>query len=336
MSDTLAPKRRIRKVATAKSEVVAELPIACADETAAVEFMERQRWGNEPSCPKCGVVGECYQMTDKATGERNRRFLWRCRACKAQYTVRVGTIMEDSPIPLRHWCYAFWAACASKKGVSAKQIQRMTGLSYRSALFLMHRIRWAMAPANAETPRLTGTVEVDETYVGGKPRRLTLRADGSVRLGPGADFKDRKTPVVAAVQRGGRVKCRVLADVTPKNLHGAVRELVDVSARLYTDERPGYIRVGREFAGGHERVSHKAGEYVRGDVSTNTVEGFFSLLKRSMVGTFHAVSRKHLHRYVDESAFKYNSRDLDDGARTVLAIQSADRKRLTYRDQVAR
>src|SRR5215218_4731150 len=114
-----------RKVATSKSDLVDELPRACADETAAVEFMERQRWGDTPACPRCGDC-DVYQMRDKATGERSKRYLWRCKGCKRQFTVRVATIMEDSPIPLRHWCYAFWAACSSKKGVSAKQIQRMT------------------------------------------------------------------------------------------------------------------------------------------------------------------------------------------------------------------
>jgi transposase-like protein len=336
MSDSPAPKRRIRKVATAKSEAVAALPLACSDERAAVEFMEAQRWaGVGPHCPRCGDV-DVYQMRGR-DGERNARFLWKCRGCVSQFTVRVGTVMEDSPIPLRHWCYAFWAACSSKKGVSAKQIERMTGLSYKSALFLMHRIRYALAPdATPGTPgggKLTGTVEVDETYVGGKPRRKP-NAQRRGKPGPSADFRDRKTPVVAAVQRGGRVKCRVLTDVTPGNLRGAVREMVDPSARLYTDERPGYVRVGREFAGGHERVCHKAGEYSRGDVSTNTVEGFFSILKRGMVGTFHSVSRKHLHRYVSEFEFRYNTRDLDDGARTVLAIQQAHGRRLTYGEQV--
>ena len=136
------------EVASSKSELVVRLPRACADELAAVEFMEGQRWGSSPCCPRCTDT-DVSQMKGK-DGSRNMRFLWRCRGCKQQYTVRVGTIMEDSPIPLRHWCYAFWAACSSLKGVSAKQIERLTGLSYKSALFMMHRIRWAMAPANEQ------------------------------------------------------------------------------------------------------------------------------------------------------------------------------------------
>src|SRR5688572_29800675 len=147
------------KVANAKSALVARIPLACADESAAVAFMEEQRWNGEPACPRCGDT-DVTQMKAK-DGTRNARFLWRCQGCKQQYTVRVGTIMEDSPIPIRHWCLAFYRACASKKGVSALQIQRETGLSYKSALFMMHRIRWAMGPANAMEPKLKGTVEFD-------------------------------------------------------------------------------------------------------------------------------------------------------------------------------
>lgn len=155
------------KVAENKSEIVQAIPRACSDETAAVEFMEAQRWGDDAGCPCCGDT-DVYMMRDR-DGNRNARYLWRCRGCKKQYTVRVGTVMEDSPIPLRHWCFAFWAACSSKKGVSAMQIQRQTGLSYKSALFLMHRIRLAMMDTDREP--LQGPVEVDETYVGGKPRK---------------------------------------------------------------------------------------------------------------------------------------------------------------------
>ena len=130
------------KVAGDKSETVAQLPRACQDETLAVEFMERQRWGDRPACARCGSDA-VYQMQGR-DGKRSARYLWRCKSCDKQYTVRIGTVFEDSRIPLRHWCYGFWAACASKKGVSALQIKRMTGLSYKSALFMMHRIRWAM------------------------------------------------------------------------------------------------------------------------------------------------------------------------------------------------
>jgi len=269
-------------------------------------------------------------------GERNARFLWRCTGCKQQYTVRVGTIMEDSPIPMRHWAYAFWQACASKKGVSAKEIERVTGVTYKTALFMMHRIRWAMAPANESLPKLGGegkTVEYDETYVGGKPRGYALRADGQPRFGPPPDFKDRKTPVVAGIERGGRVKAKVVANVTPETLKSHVRNMVDTDTTLMTDDRRGYIGLEKEYHA-HHRINHSRGRYVNGDIHTNTIEGFFSILKRKMIGTHHVVSRKHLHRYVSEVEFLHNTRHLDDGQRTVLAIQSADHKRLTYKAQV--
>jgi transposase-like protein len=292
--------------------------------------MEEQRWGTCPACPRCGDT-EVTQMKAK-DGTRNARFLWRCHGCKRQFTVRVGTIMEDSPIAMRHWCLAFYRAASSKKGVSALQIQGETGLTYKSALFLMHRIRWAMAPVNATEPKLKGTVEFDETYVGGRPRRIHRKADGSARMGPGWDFSKRMTCVVAGVERGGRVKARVAGNVTGAELSEHVRSMVDTSAHLMTDERRSYRKVGKEYAS-HQRVHHTQGEYVRGDVTTNRVEGFFAGLKRQIKGTHHAVSKKHLHRYISEIEFKYNNRALDDGARTALAIQGADNKRLTYKQQ---
>jgi transposase-like protein len=311
------------KVASSKSKNVADLPSAWASEQTAVEYMERQRWGDSPACPKCGVT-DVYQMREAKTGQRSKRFLWRCRGCKQQYTVRVGTIMEDSAIPLQHWCFAFAAACASKKGVSAKQIQRMTGVSYKSALFMMHRIRWAMG-GNSQRGKLDGIVEVDETYVGGKPRKKTLRDKAwrgpektyKFRPGRGADFEDRKTPVVAMVQRNGDVRAMVMPRVTAKTLADAIHENIDPSTRLMTDESQSYLRAGRKMAS-HETVAHGRGEYARGDVCTNTVEGFFAILKRGVYGTFHSVSKKHLHRYVSEFEFRYNHRHMEDGQRLML------------------
>jgi transposase-like protein len=327
------------KVAGAKSELEQRLPIACADERAAVQFMEEQRWGDSPTCPRCGVVGECYKMTDSITGERNTRYLWRCRACKKQYTVRVGTIMEDSPIPLRHWCFAFYGACSSKKGVSALEIQRTTGLSYKSALFMMHRIRWAMAPANEAESKLSGTVEFDETYVGGKPRYPARKATNPRYKGKARDFGQRKTAVVGGVERDGRVKARVVRSTRAPEMANIVREMVDTSADLMTDESIIYKVVGQEFAS-HQRVKHALGQYVKytvegEQVTTNRIEGFWAGLKRQLHGTHHSVSRKHLHRYVCEAEFKYNNRHLDDGERTAKLIQAAEHRRLTYAEQIS-
>ncbi len=309
------------KVAENKSDIVREIPMACADESAAVEFMEKQRWGDTPCCPHCGDT-DVYQMKDQRTGERNKRHLWRCKGCNKQYTVRIGTVLEDSRIPLRHWCYAFWRACTSKKGVSALEIQRQTGLSYKSALFLMHRIRFAMSEMAGPADRFDGTVEVDETFVGGKPRYV----------GRGnRESWTRKTPVVAVVQREGKCRVRVCPDVTAKNVRRIIRDHVAHSARVMTDESSIYNDLGYPFEGGHHTVNHRRREYVRGEVTTNTVEGFFSLIKRGIYGVYHNVSKIHLHRYMSEFEFRYNTRKMEDGARTVEAIKGAIGKRLMYR-----
>jgi transposase-like protein len=314
------------KVGLAKSEVVAQLPLACCDETAAFEFMERQRWGDSPRCMMC-EGSNVYKMIDAKTGQRNRRFLWRCRDCDRQFTVRIGTVFEESRIPLRHWCYAFWAACASKKGVSAKQIQRQTGLSYKSALFMMHRIRYAMADDYSQSAKLAGTVEVDETYVGGKPRN----SGPHNKRGAGT----KKTPVVALVQRDGNVRTWPIEMVSIHNLQSAILEHVDRGSRIMTDECFAYKGIDDWFEGGHHTVKHTAKEYARGDVFTNTAESFFSRVKRAMYGTFHSVSKRHLHRYIAYMEFLHNARKVDDGARTVLAIKKSVGKRLRYKEPVA-
>src|SRR5687767_13401659 len=234
--------------------------------------------------------------------------------------------MEESRIPMRHWCYGFWAACASKKGVSALQIHRQTKLSYKSALYLMHRIRLAMTPTEPNPPKLTGTVEADETYVGGKPRpksptvREQLQAEGHFHM---PHRPRQKVPVVALIQRGGAVRAMVMPVVTSQSIRDALVENVESSARLMTDEGRYYTNVGREFAY-HGRVKHSAFEYVRGDDHVNTAENFFSRLKRQLYGTHHAVSKQHLHRYVAEVVFKHNTRNMEDGDRVVSAIQAAN------------
>ncbi len=317
------------KVAAGKSETVQQIPDACADETKAVEFFERARWGSTAACLRCGSLG-VYQMTDK-DGGRSKRFLWRCRDCKGQFTVRVGSILEDSPIPMRHWALIFWLMCSGKKSVSAMQVHRMTGLTYKSALFAVHRVRWAMADEPGSEP-MTGTVECDETYVGGRPRKENNEGPGARKQGMKADSK---VPVVAAIQRGGKVRAQTMQRVTAKNLRAFLLENVSPEARLMTDESRLYTLTGRPFAGGHETVNHSANEYARGDAHVNSAEGFFSLLKRQIYGTHHAVSKKHLHRYVSEAGYKYNTRGLDDGARTLTAIKRGDGKRLTHKQQTA-
>jgi transposase-like protein len=314
-----------RKHQLSDSPIVEQIPVACSNELAAVEFLEHQRWGANPCCVHCGSVN-VYKMVDAKTGERNSRYLWRCRDCKQQYTVRIGTVYEESRIELKHWCYTFWRAATSKKGVSALEIKRHCQISYKSALFLMTRIRFAMAPDGTES-QLTGTVECDETYIG--PRKP--RHPGTSKRGRGTS----KIPVFVAVERQGELRRRVVADVTGLTLKQAIREEVDNSARILTDEWQAYRGIGAEFAGGHETVCHGTKEYARGDVHTNTAESSHALLKRSIVGIYHNVSTEHLHRYLWHADFLWNNRKMNDGERTILAIKSAEGKRLMYKQPTA-
>lgn len=308
-----------------QSEVVEEMPAICADETLAVEFFERQIWQGTPKCAHCQSVS-VYQMKDAKTGGRNKAYLWRCHDCKKQFTIRIGTVFEESRIPLHHWAYAIWRASSSKKGVAALEIQRHCQISYPSALFLMHRIRLAMTPKSGASPKLAGIVEVDETYVGGKPRPGT----GYHKRGRGTD----KVPVFGMVERGGNIKRRVVTDVSGKTLKAAIRECVDKKAGIMSDEWPSYRGIGKEFAGGHQFVNHGKKQYVRGDVCTNTAESSFAILKRGIMGIYHAVSKKHLPRYINEFDFRWNTRKICDGDRLTATVQGTVGKRLDYRTLV--
>jgi transposase-like protein len=321
------------------SEIIEQMPMACSDELAAVEFLEERLWKGEPHCTHCQSK-DVYMMKGK-DGQRNKRFLWRCHDCHGQFTVRIGTVFEESRIPLRHWCYAFWRASTSKKGVSALEIKRQCQLSYQSALFLMHRIRFAMKQLDTpETPKLGGDnvppVEVDETYVGGKPHSLI---PGKRIKGTGYRKDSNKVPVVALIERGGDVRTKVVARVNQKNLASFLKENISRGAVVNTDQHLVYpsivYPIVKHYGGRHYVVNHGQREYARitpdGTVAhVNTCESFFSLLKRGLVGTFHAVSREHLHRYCDEFSFRWNTRKLNDGERTALCIEGAAGKRLAY------
>jgi transposase-like protein len=266
-------------------------------------------------------------MLNRQTGRRAPRYLWRCKTQGHQFTVRVGTVMESSRIPLRYWATAFWLACASKKGVSALQIKRITGLTYKSALFLMHRIRYAMSDSPATPRKLSGVIEADETYTGGKPR-----FGGPKRKTGRGTTRPR---VMAMLERGGEVRVLHLRRIGPAELRDAIDAHVNkLSSVLMTDEERSYIRIGKGFAGGHQTIMHRRKEYARGFVTTNSAESFFALLKRGLHGTFHSVSPKHLGKYLGEFQFRYNTRHDDDGERTCIAIRKSVGKRFTYAQQV--
>jgi transposase-like protein len=297
------------------------------DANAAGEYLESIRWPDGPVCPHCG---ESERQPYRLKNQKRR--LLKCAACRKQFTVTVGTIFESSHIPLNKWLLAFYLLCSSKKGMSAHQLHRMLGVTYKTAWFMAHRIRYAMGEPPFTT-RLSGKVEVDESYVGGKVRRSnklqsppldSSKPDKRQQTGRGAD----KTPVVVLVERGGQARSFRMANVTGAELGDVMRKNIDPSAHLRTDSFPSYKKVGREFAS-HEAVNH-AIEYVRGDAHTNTAENFFSILKRGIDGVYHHVSEAHLHRYLAEFDFRYNARKLSDSERTVKALAGADGKRLTY------
>src|SRR5437867_3307173 len=314
-----------------QSPILGALRAAAVDEAAAVAFLEQQRWGNEPVCPReaCGSTA-VYKMVGFG-GQRNRDYRWRCRSCKSMYTVRTGTPFEETRLPLRVWVYAFWKACSSKKGISALQLAREMEITHKSALFVLRRIRHGVGSDDA---KLTGTVEADETYIGGKPRR-PFGSKGWGRMPNSRGVAD-KVPVLGMVQRGGDVRFRMMDRVTADRLGEFIAENADLTCRLITDEHQGYHRVGKAFKGGHETVKHAMGEYARPatDVHSNTIEGVFSLIKRGVMGTFHSVSRKHIPNYLNEFEFRWNTRKLDDGQRVARAIKQVDGKRLEYRESV--
>lgn len=311
------------------SPILIALQKATVNETAAVEFMEQHRWGVAPACPRCGDAN-VYKMTT-TDGARNKDYRWRCRGCKQMFSVRTGTIFEESRLPMRVWVYAFWKA-ASSKGISALQLSREMMITHKSALFVLRRIRHGLGSGNAS--KLTGTVEADETYIGGKVRR-PQRLNGAGRM-PHARGVADKAAVVGMVQRGGDVRFRLMDRVTADRLNEVIAENADLTCRLITDEHQGYKRVGGAFKGGHESVNHSIGEYARygTDVHSNTIEGVFSLIKRGVMGTFHSVSRKHIPNYLNEFEFRWNTRKLDDGQRVARAIRQVDGKRLQYRESV--
>ncbi|MCH8853104.1 MAG: IS1595 family transposase [Planctomycetes bacterium] len=288
------------------------------------EYLESLRWPDGARCVHCGS-----ESVTKLNGTSARPGVFKCREkeCRKQFTVTVGTIFERSHIDLKTWVMAFCLVCASKKGISALQLQRMLGLgSYKSAWHMAHRIRHAMRQEPLHD-MLTGTIESDETYIGGKPRN---RGPQNIkRRGHGT----KKTPVVALIQRDGPMRTRVVPRVNGKTLRSAIDDMVDKTrSRLMTDDLAPYRTIGRTFAGGHKWVKHNMKEYSRGDAHCNTAESFFALLKRGIHGSFHHVSKQHLQRYCDEFAFRWNHRKTTDGKRTEAALRLAPGGRLRYRN----
>jgi hypothetical protein len=266
--------------------------------------------------------------------------VWNCRACRKPFTVTVGTVFEGSHIPLSKWLLGFYLFASSKKSLSALQLQRQLALgSYRTAWHMAHRIRHAMQNERGGGGKLSGIVEADETWVGGKPRRVAgkpgTKFDGKStkrRQAAQTAWREKRVPVAVLVSRDGNARARALDKVTGKNLREFLKDNVDVSkATLHTDEHHGYQAVGAEFSGGHHSVNHAKGEYARGPVHSNTAESFNALFKRSVQGSWHHISREHIGRYLNEQCFRWSNREVTDGERTVAALGRVEGIRLYYR-----
>jgi transposase-like protein len=304
------------------AEAILNLP-HFQDADKAREYLEALRWANGVTCPHCGSIGSHYKLQGKAT----RPGVYKCVDCSDQFTVTVGTVFERSKIALNIWLQAVHLMCASKKGISAKQLERMLGVTYKTAWFMSHRIREAMTSSpDGLLGSGGGTVEVDETYWGNSHQSKIGKLVGPIT---GGSMKEK---IVSLVQRGGEVRSFHVSTVTAKSLKSVMEKNISKDANLMTDQSVLYKASGKDYAS-HETVNHTRKEYARGDVTTNTVEGFFSILKRGLVGTFHHVGPQHLQRYVNEFDFRYNTRSslgYNDIERSQIALKGIVGKRLMY------
>lgn len=285
------------------------------DANKAREYLEHIRWPDAPVCPHCGAIDDHYALKGKA----HRPGLWKCRDCRQQFSVTVGTVFERSKIPLNKWLLAAQLMCASKKGISAHQIHRMLGVTYKTAWFMTHRIREAMKDGNGGLLGSNGCpVEVDETFWGNEKGKEKKNA------------WHHKMKIVSLVERDGDKRSFHVAKVNAKTLRPVLLKQMSKNARLMTDEAHAYKVIGPSFAE-HGFVNHHSKEYARGDITTNTVESSFALLKRGLYGTFHKVSEAHLQRFATEFDFRWNHRKVTDDERADAALRGIAGKRLTYR-----
>jgi transposase-like protein len=296
------------------------------DPNKAREHFEAIRWPNGPYCPFCGVVDRVAALGGKSMGPG----WYHCKDCRKKFTAAVGTIYERSHIPLTKWLLATHLMCASKKGMSAHQLHRMLGLPYKTAWFMAHRIREGMRVLNPKGP-LGGkgkTVEADETYIGGKEKNKHTRKRTKGNIGG-----QGKEIVFSLVERNGTVRSQQIPEVSAKTLRPILVAQIDAKTFLMTDDAGQYRHMNRDFA--HQVVNHGIGEYVRGPAHTNTIEGYFSILKRGISGVYHHVSQQHLKRYLAEFDFRYNERmalDVTDAERAIKAVKGVVGKRVTYQE----
>lgn len=300
------------------------------DADKAREHLESIQWPHGPNCPHCGNADS--DRITKLKGKSTRPGVYKCMECRKPFSVTVGTVFERSKIPLNKWVLATHLYAASKKGMSAHQLHRMLGVTYKTAWFMAHRIREAMSE-NVDTSGPIGgetdIVEADETYFG----KREDQSRSPQRKTPMKQNRPRRTAVVALVKRGGSVRSFAVKDATKSSVREILFRNVPRSTTLYTDESNLYTDTGKEYAE-HHTVKHSAGEYVRGNVHTNTIENVFSVFKRGMRGVYQHCKEKHLHRYLAEFDFRYNRRaalEITDSMRATQLLAAIRGKRLTYR-----
>lgn len=293
-------------------------------------LLESVRWPEGPICPHCGELNNATKLKPRAESKKPvRNGVWKCNGCREQFSVTVGTVFEDSHIPLNRWLLVAYLMCASKKGMSAHQIHRMLCISYKTVWFMCHRLRFAMTQHNM-IEKLRGVVEIDEVYIGPKEKGTGLTGLGRP--------ESKKRPVVSLMERyesGSRVRSFHVERVTLNNIKPIIREHVEVGTNLQTDEATVYHYMRDEFPA-HDVVTHKKKEYSRYEngrqITTNTVEGFFGLVRRGVFGTYHHWGRGYMQQYLNEFDFRYNNRKVNDSERTILALKATEGKRLTLRE----
>ena len=298
------------------------------NDEAARAHLEQVRWPHGANCPHCGSVNVLRMV-----GKAHRVGAWNCRDCRKQFSVTVGTVFERSHVALHKWVLATHLLTASKKGMSSHQLMRMLGVTYKTAWFMSHRIREAMTETNPAPLGGEGKIiEADETYHGKRETPIpSEQRKGRPYLK--RDLSKQKRHVVALVERGGEVRVKHVENANAATVRDVLVRNSDRKSRLHTDESRLYIQLGREYAN-HETVNHGAKEYARGDVTTNSVEGFFGVFKRGMRGVYQHCGEQHFQRYLNEFAFRYNNRSklgVDDAQRALIALRGIEGKRLTYR-----
>lgn len=299
------------------------------DEQACRDFIQERRWADEITCPQCGVIGKSY----KYTSGKNAGKLFKCAACRQQFTVRIGTIFEDTKIPLRKWLLAIYLSTSIKKGISSIQLAKFIKVRQATAWFMLQRIREVIKTGSFSFQKLTGAVEMDEAYIGGKDsnkhygKRLKTLTGKGVQ---GHGSKKSKAPVVGMVERGGKLRAIATKDTGSSTLMTLARQHIDINATVYTDEHMPY-RTLPKIGFKHESVNHGVKEFVNGMASTNTAESFWSHLKRGINGIYHHVSAKHLQFYCDEYTYRWNTREMTDTERFEEWFSRIEGKRLTYK-----